>query len=98
MHCAGYNAISEDLNGVKKKLVNLESHFDKIGRFAIKVMHSLATTMSLLHQEKLDQTSWKAIPRRNCLSSLLKIGLGSYSHNTWELENMFNHGICSFLL
>lgn len=55
MHCAGCNAISEELNGVKKKLDYLDSHVSKIAKFSIKVMHSSAISMCLMHQEKVKE-------------------------------------------
>lgn len=55
VHCAGCNSISEDLNRVKKKLDYLNSHVSKIAKFSIKVMHSSATSMCLLHHEKVKQ-------------------------------------------
>ncbi|XP_059076676.1 uncharacterized protein LOC131875952 [Cryptomeria japonica] len=55
VHCAGCNSISKDLNRVKKKFDYLASHVNKIGKFTIKVMHSSATSMRLLHQEKMKQ-------------------------------------------
>lgn len=54
VQCSGCSVISEDLNGVKKKLEHLESYVNKIGKFVVKVMHSSATSLCLLHHDKAD--------------------------------------------
>lgn len=52
VQCVSCKAISEDLNGVKKKLDSLDTHVNQIVKFSLKVMHSLATTLCLQHQDK----------------------------------------------